>query len=115
MWTSKYSPATFIKLHFIEGEPTEQYLQDCASSVDDFALLFCYFNYRLAFDKYIETFNGRIVIIVGPRDDCGIVTDPLPLSPHFRESNGFKWVKESVISIDVDDCNVIAVYKRELD
>lgn len=112
LWTSNYSPAKFIRLHFIEGDPTTEYLQECATSVDNFALLFCYFNNKGAFDKYIESYHGNIVIIVGPRNDCGIVTDPLPLKPKFCVDNGFEWVLESVINIDVDDFNVVAVYRR---
>lgn len=54
-----------------------------------------------------------MVIIVGPRNDCGIVTDPLPLDPKFCEHNASKWVVESVVDIDVDDYNVLAVYRRE--
>lgn len=61
----------------------------------------------------MEAYDGNLVIIVGPRNDCGIVTDPLPLNPEFGEYNGSKWVVESVIDIDVDDCNVVAVYRRE--
>lgn len=110
LWTSNYSPSKFIKLNFIDGDPSTKYLQECATTVDNFALLFCYFNNKSAFDKYVQEYTGNVVIIVGPRNDRGIVTDPLPMNPQF--SNGCKWVMESVIDID-DDCNVIAVYKRQ--
>lgn len=111
-WTSTYSPTTFIKLHFIAGDPNEQFLRNCAPTSNDFALLFCYFNNRTSFDKYIEGYTGKIVIIVGPKNDCGVVTDPLPLAPEFKESNGSDWVLDSVIGIGVDDCNVVATYRR---
>lgn len=113
LWTSNYSPAKFIRTNFIEGDPTTEYLQECAATADNFALLFCYFNNRSAFDKYMESYRGNMVIIVGPRNDCGIVTDPLPLDPKFCEHNASKWVVESVVDIDVDDYNVLAVYRRE--
>lgn len=113
LWTSNYSPSKFIKLHFIEADPTTKYLRECALTVDNFALIFCYFNNKSAFDKYMKVFDGNLVLIVGPKNDCGIVTDPLPLNPKFGEYNGFKWVVESIIDIDADDCNVVAVYRRE--
>lgn len=114
LWTSNYSPSKFIKMNFIDDNPSTKYLESCASTVRNFALLFCYFNNKSAFDKYIEAYDGNIVIIVGPKNDCGIVTDPLPLNPKFCERNGTNWIVDSVIDINVDDCNVVAVYKREL-
>lgn len=110
LWTSNYSPSKFIKVNFIDGDPSTKYLEECAITVDNFALLFCYFNNRSAFDKYVQEYTGNVVIIVGPRNYCGIVTDPLPMNPQF--SNEGKWVVESVIDIE-DGCNVVAVYKRE--
>ncbi|KAG4079877.1 hypothetical protein HA402_015008 [Bradysia odoriphaga] len=108
MWTTKYSPSIFIKVRFIDGDPRPEYLQNCAVTTDHFALLFCYFNNRSAFDKYIDAFLGDVVLIVGPQNDRNIVTDPLPMNPKF--TNGSKWSVKTVINID--DYNVIAVYRR---
>lgn len=114
LWTSNYSPSKFIKVNFIDVEPSEEYIRQSASTGDNFALLFCYFNDRSAFDKYIEAYHGNIVLIIGPRSDRNIITDPLPLDPKFCERNGSKWSVRSVINIDDDDdCNVLAVYRRE--
>lgn len=112
LWASNYSPSKFIKLNFIEGDPSTECLQACVSpsNIDNFALLFCYFNNKLAFDKYVEAYRGSVVIIIGPRNDCDIVTDPMPLNPQFCKSD---WMLESIIDIDVD-CNVAALYRREL-
>ncbi|KAJ6633619.1 hypothetical protein Bhyg_16805, partial [Pseudolycoriella hygida] len=112
LWMSNYSPTQFIKMNFIEGDPSTMYLQECAATRDDFALLFCYFNNKSAFDNYVEEYHGNVLIIIGPRNDCGIVTDPLPLNPNFCSLNGFEWELESVIDVDDDDYNVVAVYRR---
>ncbi|XP_037038727.1 uncharacterized protein LOC119076149 [Bradysia coprophila] len=115
LWSSNYSPAKFIKVKFIVDEPSTEYLRESASTVDNFALLFCYFNNRSAFDKYIEAYDGNVVLIIGPRSDCNIVTDPLPLDPKFCGHNGFKWAVKAVININdyEDDCNILAVYRRD--
>lgn len=113
LWTSNYSPSKFIRVNFIDDEPSAEYLQECASTINNFALLFCYFNNRAAFDKYIEAYHGNTVLIIGPISDRNIVTDPLPLDPQFCEQeNRSKWSVNSIIDIG-DDCNVLVVYRRE--
>lgn len=118
-WTSSYSPATFINMNFVSNKPiTSKFLNNCVTNADDppqekhsnFALLFCYFNNRPAFNDYVRVYDGNYIIIVGPDEGLGTFTDPLPLSPQFENCVGYKWNIETFINID--NFNYIAVYKK---
>lgn len=108
-WTSDYSK-TFIKLNYIK-QITENCLNETinCSINDNFALLFCYFNNGVAFTEYVKVFNGNFLILIGPKEGCGIVTDPLPLNPKFERND--VWCIENVIEIE-NSVNVIVIYKR---
>lgn len=109
-WTSAYSPKTFIKLNFTKSITT-QCLNDSVGCTNGntFVLLFCYFNNRNAFLEYVHAFNGNTIIIIGPKEGEGIVTDPLPLNPQFECA---EWAIDSVIEME-NSVNVIVFYRRK--
>lgn len=112
-WRSAYSPATFVKLNFVNGRPTQKFLMNSTQSTSclkQVALLFCYFNNREAFLDYVEAFSGDVVIIVGPGEGCGVVTDPRPLQPDFDETV-FRWELIGRIRMETA-INYLAIYKR---
>lgn len=112
-WTSPYAPKTFIDLHFTNCPITSDFLRRCASSAtttsDNFALLFCYFNNRTAFLDYVEVFTGELIIIIGPAENSGIVTDPTPMNPQF--ANDQEWIFIEALEM-LTKPNIIAFYKR---
>lgn len=113
-WRSPYSPTTFIKLNFINGGPTRKFLLNSTTTARDLsqvAVLFCYFNNRQTFLDYIEAFDGNIVIIIGPSEENGFVTDPRPLRPEFVESGDFRWVLIGKMPMETID-NCLAIYQR---
>lgn len=123
-WTSAYSPKTFIELSFIQQEEaiTSETLHRAAATASDsfdldksekanqFALLFCYFNDKPAFDEYVRAFDGPLIVLVGPEACSGTVTDPQPLNPQFEKSETHFWTIETIINID--SFNYMAVYRR---
>lgn len=123
-WTSAYSPTTFIELSFIQPdeEITGDLLNRAAANATGstkkyssersyhFALLFCYFNDKEAFDAYVRAFDGPLIILVGPEACSGTVTDPQPLNPQFEKSETHFWTIETIINID--SFNYMAVYRR---
>lgn len=113
-WSSIYSPKTFIELNFTAPSITSEFLRKCAecNSDDNFALLFCYFNNREAFLDYMSAFTGDLVIIVGPKEGQGIVTDPIPLNPQFETNNKHKWCFVDAIEMQTKN-NVLAFYKKQ--
>lgn len=110
-WSSNYSPQTFIDLQFTNCDITTEFLSKCANYSNKFALLFCYFNNRQAFLDYIRVFLGDIVIIIGPIEGSGIVTDPNPLNPQFDEDDGVKWHLIESLPMQTRN-NCIAFYKK---
>lgn len=112
-WTSVYAPKTFIKLNFTT-EISPDVLYDCATkecSDDQFALLFCYFNNRNAFNEYVRSYEGRFIIIIGPEENVDVVTDPLPLDPKFEYCSDYAWKIDTVINME-NSKNVVVVYKK---
>lgn len=113
-WSSMYSPKTFIDLSFTAPSITSEFLRNCAKCKgdDDYALLFCYFNNREAFLDYMSVFTGSLVVIVGPKEGQGIVTDPIPLNPQFVANEECKWCFIDAIEMQTKN-NVIAFYKKK--
>lgn len=122
-WTSVYSPPAFINLNFISLSKTitSKFLRQCAvedgSDIDmigrkstEFALLFCYFNDKIAFNEYVQAYEGRLIIIIGPEGCSGTVTDPQPLNPKFEYSPDYRWSIETIVNID--NFNYIGVYRK---
>lgn len=107
---SKKKP--FISLKFVEHgqEVSSKLLLDtCMAKTWDFALLFCYFNLRSAFNEYIKHYKGNYVIIIGPADNTGRYTDPLPLD--FKDNDEFELVHLSDFG---DNRDLIAIYERKI-
>lgn len=76
----------------------------------EFALLFCYFNDKIAFNEYVQAYEGRLIIIIGPERCSGTVTDPQPLNPKFEYSPDYRWTIETIVNID--NFNYIGVYRK---
>lgn len=81
-WTSKYSVPMFID-HIYSNQENKVELNS------KYALLFCYFNDRMAFKQYVRNYNGSLVLIIGPGEGRGTHTDPQPFRPNFE---GNSWV-----------------------
>lgn len=107
-WQSAYSPTKFIELKFTENPVTSQFLDDCIQT-DQFALLFCYFNNRDAFDEYVRAYRGQLIIIVGPTSEQHIVTDPNPLNPRFEND---EWLLLDYCQFNDEHSNCMSVYRR---
>ncbi|XP_053946883.1 uncharacterized protein LOC128855751 [Anastrepha ludens] len=111
-WESKYSTKSFINLNYIDdlkNEDVEQvdYLQKCCKLKNwNFALMFCYFNDRIAFLNYLKNYKGNSLLIIGPITGMDVFTDPLPLEPHFPEKSN--WRLKDTIRIGKKDA--IAFY-----
>lgn len=110
-WFSKYSPRTFIKINFTSTDITPDYLNRCAGNTANYALMFCYFNDRKAFNNYLKCYMGTDLIIIGPYEHQEVVTNPMPRNPGFDEFNINSW--NAVRYLDVGDgINEIVFYKR---
>lgn len=101
----------FIPMHFVDGRTvTSQVLLDtCASKNWNFALFFCYFNHRSAFDAYIKTYKGNFVVIIGPAANTNRYTDPLPLD--FQDNEDFLLVHLCDFG---DNRDLLAIYERKI-
>lgn len=109
-WQSNYSPKTFVDLKFTDSNITNEFLRKCANiETDQFALMFCYFNYRDAFLEYIRVYKGDFIILVGPMSEEYIVTDPNPLNPKF-ETN--EWSMLCYYQLNDRNLNCISIFKR---
>lgn len=112
----------FIPVNFINDEAlTPKLLQEFSySSIDDstvldtnFALLFCYFNNRNAFQNYVDKFEGNVIIIIGPNGKS-VFTDPNPFRPNFtyEYENKRKWILIDSLEIG-NSKDFIVIFKRE--
>lgn len=71
-WTSKYSPPFYLdKIIFIDTEHS-------INIPENYIFLFCYFNDGEAFNNYLITYTGKILLIIGPGNGYNRCTDPLP-------------------------------------
>lgn len=108
-WSRKNN---FIPLQFIDGKNVNSpaLLDACGASKNwNFALLFCYFNIRRAFDEYIDVYKGNYVIIIGPAENTNRYTEPLPLD--FQDNDDFQLVH---ICDFGDNRDVLAIYERKI-
>ena len=103
---------SFVPLKFLEPEQeiTPQFLLDTTMSKNwNFTLMFCYFNNRDAFEKYVSCFRGCYVIIIGPAENTLRYTEPLPLDREFQKNETFKLAHLSEFGNNRD---LIAIYER---
>lgn len=121
-WCSSHSPKMFIPVNFLNDEDlTSKMLQECSYSSKDvplildnnFALLFCYFNNRNAFQNYVDKFEGNIIIIIGPNGKS-VFTDPNPFKPNFTyaHENEKRWILVDSMEIG-DSKDFIVIFRRE--
>ena len=64
-WLSKYSPPLLLKNVLLIDDSCDSFA-DCLPSTSSSALMFVYFNSASAFESYINTFEGDVIIIIGP-------------------------------------------------
>ncbi|XP_062126509.1 uncharacterized protein LOC133839169 [Drosophila sulfurigaster albostrigata] len=112
-WRSKYAIRSFIPLNYIESSEyncqlSGDFLKQCCCGLPPQALLFCYFNNRVAFLEYLSAFAGCWLIIIGPQPSLGIHTDPNPLQPELPDCS--RWALHSLINWT--EHNVVALYKK---
>jgi hypothetical protein len=75
------------------------------------ALMFCYFNDRVAFDEYLALYAGRCLVIVGPGPAArGRHCDPQPFDLD-RERNP-RWLLFSSMEMPRND--FVAIYTRKV-
>lgn len=109
-WKSAYAPTTFIDIKFTEKHITNDFLNKCMQAdPSQFALLFCYFNNRTAFLEYMRAYSGNLVIIVGPKSEQHIVTDPNPLKPNFESD---EWTLLGYCQFNDQFLNCMSIFKR---
>lgn len=109
-WKSAYSPTTFIDLKFTDQQITSKFLKQCiGTDTNQFALLFCYFNAREAFQQYVRAYHGDCIIIVGPSSEQHIVTDPNPLNPKFEIN---EWTLLDCRHFNDQFSNCMSIYKK---
>lgn len=109
-WTSRFHPTIFIPIEFTNSPIDKDFpSRGCFRGYHP-VLLFCYFNNSKAFNEYLKVFQADTLILIGPKDNVGIHTDPLPLSPSFDHPS--EWTFENCKYLE-DDVNVICMYKRD--
>ncbi|XP_037955997.1 uncharacterized protein LOC119685709 [Teleopsis dalmanni] len=114
-WQSKYAIRSFIPLNFYEDlkqtkseNDSRNMLLECCPRLEwNFALLFCYFNNRIAFANYLNMYKGNYIIIIGPNSDSNIHTNPSALEPNFPNN---EWHLHVTLKLDEND--VVAFYKK---
>lgn len=119
-WTSAHSPVTtlvprtFLPVGKAAGVTAQTLRAAAPTTCDDFALLFCYFNDRRAFDAYVRVYWGPIIVVVGPATaECDVVTDPRPLDLATAKEDG--WRIRARVRLDNRDVdgNVAVIYVRK--
>ena len=111
-WWLRQKP--FIPLKFLEPDQkiTSQFLLDtCLSKNWNFTLLFCYFNNRDAFDEYVRSYKGNFIIIIGPAENTGRYTEPLPLDKEFQKNVNYKLIHLNEFGNNRD---LIAIYEKNV-
>lgn len=109
-WMSKFHPRIFVHMEFTQSPIERDFPLNDVFRGNNKALLFCYFNNAAAFNEYLNCFQPYMLILIGPKDNVGIHTDPMPLCPEFSGESRFSLLDCKYLE---DDLNVIAVYKRE--
>lgn len=105
---SKFHPQTFVPIQFACSPIEDDFADRSCFYGRERALLFCYFNNSTAFNEYLNCFQPLTLILVGPKDNVGIHTDPMPLSPEFKQT-GWRFLECKYLE---DNLNVICIYRR---
>lgn len=114
-WNSKYSPEPFIPLKYLNESKTitstflEQTVNNGKCGSRDFALLFCYFNCKPAFREYVNAYNGKHILMIGPGNNTKRYTECSPMDPPFRENTNYQLVHFHEFG---DNKDHIAIYER---
>ena len=104
-WESNHSTGPFIhtiysRLHDLEHS---EFYQDPGT-----AMMFCYFNNPEAFQKYLNWFEGQLMIIIGPNKASGRHCCPLPIDePILQDSRN--WVMHLAVNLKWQN-NLMAIY-----
>lgn len=112
-WWMLHKP--FIQQNYVASnqEITSKLLLESSLFINwNFALMFCYFNCRFAFNQYVDVYRGNWIIIIGPAEKTGRYTDPLPLDVEFGANKNFKFVCSHEFG---DNQDIIAIYERQID
>lgn len=111
-WWSRQS--SFIPLKFLEPDQaiSPQFLLDtCMSKNWNFALLFCYFNNREAFNEYVKCYRGNFIIIIGPEENTNRYTEPMPNDKEFQQNGKFKLIHLREFGNNRD---LLAIYEKNV-
>lgn len=111
-WWTLHS--THIPLSFVgqDQEVTPQLLLDSSLSKNwNFALMFCYFNCRAAFNKYVESYKGNWIIIIGPSEKTNRYTEPMALDQEFSSNPNYKLVSFHEFG---DNRDIISIYEKNV-
>lgn len=107
-WMSKFHPRIFVPIEFTNSPIDTEFSDRQCFSGHYPVLVFCYFNNGKAFNEYLSCFCAKTLILIGPKDNVGIHTDPMPLSPEFTQPG---WTFEACQYME-DNVNVICIYNR---
>ena len=106
-WKSSYSIGPFIKTHY---EPMYNSTNISQRNFEETALMFCYFNNKDAFEKYLTWFPGNNIVIIGPTKESGKHCCPLPVGDPVME-NYKTWTLLKTLDMEFGQ-NQIALYCR---
>ncbi|XP_068208636.1 uncharacterized protein [Palaemon carinicauda] len=99
-WSSKYAPPTFIPLTYVDPEDDPPSVPHCH------ALMCCYFNNARVFKKYVNAYEGPLLIIIGSTSTAKC-TEP---GPHdYKDVH--PWTLKATHNIT--DTDIIACYVRD--
>jgi len=88
--------------HFIDIEYVDEMKEKTCVIPSDSALMFCYFNNNEYFHKYLDQYDGRCVILIGPIDGarhCDPEPDYLQDHSDWVLQNSFSLREEDKISV----------------
>lgn len=102
-------------MNYAIPEMDSEFLERCVfpkgPTSNNFALLFCYFNDRVAFNQYLDVFRGKYIIIIGPTEESEIQCNVTPMNPGFKMSRNVRWILIYMYTME-DGYNEIVIYKR---
>ncbi|XP_062540197.1 uncharacterized protein LOC134208145 [Armigeres subalbatus] len=110
-WRSKYATRTYIPMVFAEALRTSATATESQGHQTTWqAMMFCYFNDGDAFREYVKNFDGHYVIIAGPEEGSGVITNPLPFGARFPADQ--EWEMVHSIPVGSENLNHFVIYQR---